>query len=755
MPVSDDEDDVPLATLHRKAKIESDSDDDDDVPIASKRPSKQPTSKQKRAKKASPVKQTKVKKEASKPAKKAPKAKKEPKVKKETKLKKESPVKAEVKAELDLDDDDTYKWWENEEDLNGEIKWHTLSHSGVIFPPEYEPLPKSVKLIYNGQPVSLPPQAEEVAGFYGAMLETDHAKNPVFCDNFFHDFLEVLEECGGCPETKITAFKLCDFTKMYAHFQKEREAKKAVPPQERKRIREERAKDEEKYKFCYLDGRKEQVGNFRIEPPGLFRGRGAHPKTGKLKRRVYPEQVVLNLGEEAAVPEPPKGHKWGEVRHDNTVAWLATWRENISNSNKYVRFANNSSLKGISDFKKFEKARALKGCIDEIRKDYRDKLRSHVMQERQIATATYLIDVFALRAGGEKSEDEADTVGCCSLRYEHIFLKPPSTVVFDFLGKDSVRFYQEVEVDKQVFKNLKIFKREPKKPGDDLFDRLDPSVLNKYFQSFLPGLTAKVFRTYNASKTMQEQLDKIPNKGTVNEKVVAFNAANREVAILCNHQRNVSKGFEAGVQKMESQISELKWKKIRLKRMMLQLDKKLRKKKPEYFAEIESLSKEDERKTVDEFLEKEKDRNERWEAREKQKLDWEKKHSDKAEWASKKEAYEADKKKRAERYKNDKKEFHAELRSHKYEISSRMSVEKLEAQVVKLEERIKNAHLQLKDREDNSSVALSTSKVNYIDPRLPVVFAKKYGVPMEKLFTKALREKFAWAIESADKDWRF
>ena len=60
-----------------------------------------------------------------------------------------------------------------------------------------------------------------------------------------------------------------------------------------------RDKFEEPYKTCYLNGRKELVGNFRIEPPGLFRGRGAHPKTGKLKRRVAPEQVTLNLGKDA------------------------------------------------------------------------------------------------------------------------------------------------------------------------------------------------------------------------------------------------------------------------------------------------------------------------------------------------------------------------------------------------------------------------------------------------------------------------
>ncbi len=37
-----------------------------------------------------------------------------------------------------------------------------------------------------------------------------------------------------------------------------------------------------------------------------------------------------------------------------------------------------------------------------------------------MGTATYLIDILALRVGNEKSEDEADTVGTCSLRAEHI-----------------------------------------------------------------------------------------------------------------------------------------------------------------------------------------------------------------------------------------------------------------------------------------------------------------------------------------------
>lgn len=101
----------------------------------------------------------------------------------------------------------------------------------------------------------------------------------------------------------------------------------------------------------------------------------------------------------------------------------------------------------------------------------------------------WLIDRLALRAGNEKGEDEADTVGCCSLRCEHIKLEEEredvfdekvqessavlkKMVVFDFLGKDSIRYYNRVEVDPLVWKNLKIFMQAPKIAEDPIFDRL-------------------------------------------------------------------------------------------------------------------------------------------------------------------------------------------------------------------------------------------------------------------------------------------
>lgn len=71
----------------------------------------------------------------------------------------------------------------------------------------------------------------------------------------------------------------------------------------------------------------------------------------------------------------------------------------------------------------------------------------------------------------------------------------------------------------------------------------------------MPGLSAKVFRTYNASWTFQQQLKNTPKNGTVQEKIAAYNTANREVAILCNHQKTVSKTFADSFAKMGDKVS--------------------------------------------------------------------------------------------------------------------------------------------------------------------------------------------------------
>ncbi|KAF3399343.1 DNA topoisomerase 1 [Talaromyces pinophilus] len=666
---------------------------------------------------------------------------------------KATPVKAESEDVEGAEEEEEYRWWEDPTKGDGTIKWTTLEHNGVVFPPPYEPLPKNVKMKYDGVPVVLHPEAEEVAGFFGSMLNSTHnVENPTFQKNFFEDFKAILKKTGGAKTQNgepinIKEFKKCDFKPIFEYYEAKRLEKKNMSAAEKKALKAEKDEAEAPYMYCMWDGRKQKVGNFRVEPPSLFRGRGEHPKTGRVKTRVMPEQITINIGKDAKVPPPPEGHKWKEVRHDQEGTWLAMWQENVNGNYKYVMLAANSDVKGQSDYKKFEKARELKKHIDKIRADYQKGLKSELMADRQRATAVYLIDKFALRAGNEKGEDEADTVGCCSLKYENVSLRPPNTVIFDFLGKDSIRFYDEVEVDPQVFKNLKIFKKAPKKEGDEIFDRLTTSALNKHLSNYMPGLTAKVFRTYNASYTFATLLKDMKAEGTVAEKVKQYNDANRRVAILCNHKRTVTAGHANQMEKLGDRIKGLRYQKWRVKMMMLDIDPSQKKKKgAEYFELDDDLDQAWIQEHQAFLIEEQKQKITKKFEKENEKLaaDGEKEMKPK------------ELEERLAVLKDMEKKFQKENKTGKVEAEGKgQTIEKLENNVTKLEQRIENMSLQAEDKENNKEVALGTSKINYIDPRLTVVFTKKFNVPIEKFFSKTLREKFDWAIKSVDEDWEF
>ena len=49
-------------------------------------------------------------------------------------------------------------------------------------------------------------------------------------------------------------------------------------------------------------------------------------------------------------------------------------------------------------------------------------------------------------------------------------------------------------------------------------------------------------------------------------------------------------------------------------------------------------------------------------------------------------------------------------------------------------------------KDENKQIALGTSKLNYLDPRISVAWCKRNEVAIEKIFSKTQREKFRWAI---------
>ena len=65
-----------------------------------------------------------------------------------------------------------------------------------------------------------------------------------------------------------------------------------------------------------------------------------------------------------------------------------------------------------------------------------------------------------------------------------------------------------MKVDPKVYDNFKRFTK-GKKKGEDIFHLLTTTELNSHLKTFMEGLSAKVFRTYNASFTLQEELKKV------------------------------------------------------------------------------------------------------------------------------------------------------------------------------------------------------------------------------------------------------
>lgn len=440
-------------------------------------------------------------------------------------------------------------------------QWTILRHNGPYFPPEYEP--HKIPIIVNNNKIVLNPNAEEYATIYSRYLDTEYIKSSLFKKNFWNDFKEYLKD------EKIKSLDDIDFSLIKQYLDDEKNKIKNMTKEQKEINKKKQLEIEEPFTFCIIDGSQQKVGNYKIEPPGIFLGRGSHPKIGKIKKRIQPEDVILNLDKECTIPKPNiKNHNWGDIIHDNNVIWLASWKDTITGKTKYVFTSLESFFKAKSDEDKFDLARKLKKKVSTIRETYEKELLNPDFKKRQLATALYFIDNLSLRVGGKKdSKEEADTVGVTSLRVEHLTLLDNNLIKLDFLGKDSIRFCKKVNVHKDVYENLKLLiKDKPKK--ENLFDLINSTNLNDYLDSFLTGLTAKVWRTYNASFTFQKELDKLVSSKKIdtftdsderlNYLIAVFNQANTEVALLCNHQKAVTTNLNKTIDKVDDMIKKLK-----------------------------------------------------------------------------------------------------------------------------------------------------------------------------------------------------
>jgi DNA topoisomerase-1 len=219
----------------------------------------------------------------------------------------------------------------------------------------------------------------------------------------------------------------------------------------------------------------------------------------------------------------------------------------------------------------------------------------------------------------------------------------------------------------------------------------------------MTGLTAKVFRTYNASWTMATLLKGMKSEGTIPEKVKDYNDANRKVAILCNHKRTVAAGHAGSIDKMQEKVNGLRFQQWRIKMMMLDVDPKQKKKRgADYFERPDDLD--------DEWV-KEHTAAEVEEKREKIRKKFEK-DNEKLVADGSKEMKLKELEERMEDADELEKKYKKELKSGKVEAEGKgPTIEKLEANLDKLTQRIETMKVQIEDKDNNKEVALGTSKI--------------------------------------------
>ena len=374
-----------------------------------------------------------------------------------------------------------------------------------------------------------------------------------------------------------------------------------------------------------------------------------------------------------------------------------------------------------------------------------------------IHTITHLIDKLTLYAKNT-FDNETNTACHFSLHIEYVKLRnteqEPYTIDFDFLGKDSMRYQNTVQIEPKAWKAIESFCK-GKRKSEELFDKISVGALNTYLKKFMPELSAKVFRTYNASITLQQELAKLPedfDRLSVDQKLLFYNRANRQVAILCNHQRTVKQTtFSAGMGKFKLALKENIDEYHRIKKHLRRLTTSKKYADSSDDMELDFSSDDEEIKQYkiaqeerEEFKKKQAAFEEAAAKRLKEEK-WDDESDDRSADSNSDDG--KDKKK-------EKKEVKKEKGVKRAPAALPDDPDKCLKKLRTIKERVRKIRTKMTEKTELKNFALSTSKLNYMDPRITVAFCKRVALPIEKVFSKTIRDKFNWAMDT-DEDFEW
>ncbi|UCD26805.1 MAG: hypothetical protein JSV75_01395 [Candidatus Bathyarchaeota archaeon] len=422
-----------------------------------------------------------------------------------------------------------------------------LRHNGVLVPQPHERKGLTIKV--EKREIQLTREQEEMALAWAKKVGTPYVEDIVFTKNFHRDFskkLGISVKLGNIDYSEVLSF-----------VEKERNWKLNLSKEEKRQIaaqrKAQREENREHYGHAWVDGLRIDVANYAVEPSSIFMGRGKHPLRGRWKEGPRQEEIELNLSNDA--PKPPGN--WKRIIWQKSAMWIARWRDKLSGKTKYVWFSDSSILKQRKDIEKFDKAKEFLQNLGQVQRHILENLDADDVKRRKTATVCFLIDKLKIRVGDEKDPDEADTVGASTLRPEHIRYNGDKTVIFNFVGKDSVPHVFKVRFPDTAIRNLKEFAANAE---FTLFDGVGSKHVSEFLDEVMSGLSAKVFRTYYASEATETKLRKSPVKLEDPEYVKKYVAtmANLDSAKVCNHRRTIPKTWESSLEKKKHRLGALK-----------------------------------------------------------------------------------------------------------------------------------------------------------------------------------------------------
>ena len=150
------------------------------------------------------------------------------------------------------------------------MKWRTLQHNGIAFPPPFES--KGITIKIRGEKVPLNLEQEEMVYQWAKKKDTPYVQDEVFRKNFIEGLKKVLP-----AKFKSISFSDIDFSKANRIVDTEKDAKLTLDKGQKKKLATQRKEIREKMKGKYgkaiMDGNEVEVANWMAEPPGLFIGR--------------------------------------------------------------------------------------------------------------------------------------------------------------------------------------------------------------------------------------------------------------------------------------------------------------------------------------------------------------------------------------------------------------------------------------------------------------------------------------------------